>query len=153
MYEIISDTTFLGGGGGAYSKRIDYSVSGIPSLSVRVGDSNEDTGVSVGISATVICLASAPTNFAGGGSSSSGVGDVKFSGGGGGVGTGSFNGGGGGAANDGGNGGDATGATPGIAGAGTAPSGAGGQLYGGGGQRLINSGYGLRGWTKLTFTF
>jgi hypothetical protein len=150
-----AEPNYYGGGGGAYSKIIDYSLTGVTSFSVGVGDSTEYgsgySTVSVSGGGAICHAASAQSQY--GGLASNGIGDVRYSGGDGGVPTFGQNGGGGGAANDGGNGGNASGATPGAAGAGTAPSGAGGQLYGGGGQRGVNSGYGLRGWVKLTFTF
>ena len=150
--------TYNGGGGGAFSKRIDYPMTGITSLGVRVGDASSDgegmSYVTVPPSQVICSAAAVGADGRLGALASSGVGDVRYSGGDGSFAGGGQHGGGGGAANDGGQRRQRLRSLlrelrgPGL----LNPEPAGSSMAAAG-NVSINSGYGLRGWVKLTFTF
>lgn len=141
-----------GGGGGAYSKRLAYSVTGlsdvylvIPASNAGAAEAKENTS-----GGTVICSANGGTsgNSGGAGGTTGGTGDTKYAGGEGGNG-----GGGGGAAGPSGAGGGTGGSVGGLSGGSPGGNGgnygvAGSNYGGGGGLPALNGG---SGYVKLTW--
>lgn len=136
----------VGGGGGAFSKKIDLSLSGYSSIYLLIPNGNGGPTVARQNSAggTIVCQAAGNSNSVGGGSTGNCIGDVAFNGGNGSSGTGSAGGGGAGPL---GAGGSASGTTPGTNGGGTD-----GFSGNGGGVTLGGSvSNGIRGWARLTW--
>lgn len=147
-----------GGGGGACSRTVTYSLAGVTSLFLTVAQRGVGQGAGSGVrinsaGGTVICYAESGTNgtsSSSGGRSSQGVGDFKYSGGN--SSGGDANRGGGGAAGPTANGsntfntgGGASGGAPGGKGGG---GGSNGNAYGGGGGKGAQ---GYRGYVSLQF--
>jgi len=115
----------VGGGGGACSIKTSVSASGSDTFTCSIGQPIDETQTQISNpSATIVCKAAAGKVNGTGGSSASGVGDTKYSGGNGGAGGSGGGGGGGSRASElaAGNNGSAGGASAGGAG-GTAPLG------------------------------
>lgn len=163
--QVQSNNISMGGGGGAYSRTNSYDVEGISVVDIYIAVGADTTVRETNSSGTIICMAqrgrsNSPTNQSPGGSASSGVGDVKYSGGAGGA-IQNFNstfvGGGGAAGPD----GDGTWGGSNVAGTGGgSPAGNGGtnensfagNNYGGGGAGKANvAGAGTIGWLRLTW--
>ena len=145
----------FGRGGGGYSRRNSYSLSGLSALYLIVpaGNANAGTAASAIVRAnnsggTLIMEAKPGNGYSANTNSSTGTGDVRYNGGA----VGSFSNAGGGAAGPSGAGGASSGTTPGTSGG--SPAGAGGasgqagQSYGGGGG---NNAGGAQGWIRLSW--